>query len=698
MTGTADFWRHLKQRKLVQWALAYVAFAFALLQGADIVAQQFGWPHGLQRGITLALVLGFFVTLVLAWYHGERGAQKVSGAELLVLALLLAVGGGLLWRFTGVPSMPGSEPVDPAAPASAPGTKAPPAKSIAVLPFENLSADKDNEYFVAGMQDLILTKLADIDELKVISRTSTMKYRSRPENLRQIGSELGVAHVLEGSVQRQGDAVLINVQLVDTATDAHLWAESYQRTLDNVFGVEGEVAGKVADALKARLSPTDADRLATSLGNDPAADDLYLRAEYFTGRGDTDFDTAQYKQAIPLYRQALDRAPAFSLALARLSYVESVLAWFGGGGEDVGRLQADARGHAEEVLARAPGLPEAQLAMGFSNYYGKGDYASALRNFRAALKLRPNDDKALTAQGYVLRRQGRFDAALASLSQAQVRDPRNSALALTQGETLMMLFRYPQAEAALQRALALDPANVQARYRLSCVILLSRGDIPAALAAARGEAPRLKLWRVTLLTLQRNYRQALDLLDSLPDTPDNFRQSDFGEKTLMQADLRRMLGEAAQARALYARAISLERGRLDAADGIDIRAAEIQGFVARAELGLGHDDRALAALGRTIAHVEQAHDFADGPSRLVSIAATYARARRADLAVPVLDGALAMPGVGVNYSPVLLWIDPAWDPVRADPGFQALLAKHAGHKPDDRFIVPAPAATVAAGH
>jgi hypothetical protein len=192
------FLQRLRERKLVQWALAYVAFAFALLQGIDIVAQRFGWPESVERILILALCVGFFVALVLAWYHGERGAQRVSSTELVILALLLAIGGGLLWRFAPQ-SVPASAPTQAANPMTSPGAPIS-AKSIAVLPFENLSHDQDNEYFAAGMQDLILTKLADIGDLKVVSRTSTAKYASHPEDLKTIAQQLGVATILEGSV------------------------------------------------------------------------------------------------------------------------------------------------------------------------------------------------------------------------------------------------------------------------------------------------------------------------------------------------------------------------------------------------------------------------------------------------------------------------------------------------------------------
>ncbi|MGH8118371.1 MAG: hypothetical protein ACREP0_13890 [Rhodanobacteraceae bacterium] len=385
-----ELWLRLKQRKLVQWAVAWVAFAFALLQGIDIVAQRFNWPGAVERYLILALALGFFVVLVLAWYHGERGAQRIGGTELVIIALLLAIGGGLLWRF-GPAAVNGQHRTLPgrvvaaAAPAAATSI-APsiPAKFIAVLPFQNLSDDKDNEYFVAGMQDLVLTKLADIGGLKVIARTSTAKYASHPEDLKTIGQQLGVATVLEGSVQKAGNEVLINVQLIDSRTDAHIWAKAYTKTLTNVFGVEGDVAEQVAQALQAKLSPAETARLASDLSSNNAANDAFLRAEYQADQGLINYDTASWKAAIPLYQQAIAQDPNFALAYARLSYVQSELAWFGGGGMEIPHLVADARRNAEQALKLAPKLPAAQLAIGYSDYWGRSDYAAALKAFAAA--------------------------------------------------------------------------------------------------------------------------------------------------------------------------------------------------------------------------------------------------------------------------------------------------------------------------
>src|SRR5437868_11138414 len=270
-----EFFRRLKQRKLVQWAIAYVAAAFALLQGIDIVAQQFGWPEGVRRGITLGLVVGFFVALVLAWYHGERGAQRVTGTELLIIGLVLALGGGFLWRFAAARSADSKTATVPNESRSVVD-----AKSIAVLPFENLSEEKQNEYFADGVQDQILTDLAQIADLKVISRTSVMQYKKGlARNLRKIGEELGVAHVVEGSVQRAANKIRVNAQLIDARNDAHLWAQTYDRDLADVFAIQSEIAKAIADQLQAKLSPNEKKAIEQPPTTDLAAFDLYSRAK-----------------------------------------------------------------------------------------------------------------------------------------------------------------------------------------------------------------------------------------------------------------------------------------------------------------------------------------------------------------------------------------------------------------------------------
>lgn len=688
-----EFLRQLRQRKLVQWSLAYIAAAFAVIQGVDVVAGHFDWPASSMRYLILAFVVGFFVVVAIAWYHGERGAQHVGGAELLIIALLLAVGGGVIGRFapmtvggTRAPSGAAQAPADamdsPPAPGHPTMAVAPPipAKSIAVLPFENLSSDKENDYFVAGMQDLILTKLADIGDLKVISRTSTMKYASHPEDLKTIGRQLGVATILEGSVQRQGKDVLISVQLVGAATDSHLWAETYRRTLDDVFGVEGEVAGKVAHALNAELSSAAATELATALTENTAANDAYLRAEYFTHRGETNHATAPLRDAIPLYRQALALVPHFALARARLSYTESNLAWFGSGASDARQLRADALANAEQALKLAPNLPEARLAVGYSDYYGKGHFAAALEAFTVALKLRPNDAAALMGTGQVERRLGRFDAALVAFQNASARDPRNTHVAYALGLTYQIISWWPQAEAAYRRALDLDPTNLQAKSGLSNVALLARGDIPEALSAAAGDEPYLRWHRAHLLTYQRRYRDALAVLNDIPGNADVFSAPLPGPKDLQLADAYLLLGDAARARAQYAKGLPPARAWIAATDVV-IYKAHLWCVVANAELGLGHTDKALAALVTSRALVAQSGDHVVGPSQTAWIAMVYARAGRADFAVPLLRDALAAPSIGVFYSPVMLWLDPAWDPIREDPRFQALLQKYAKDKP-----------------
>lgn len=701
-TDQSGFLAELKRRHVWRVAIAYTVAGWLLLQVATQVFPFFDIPNWVVRLVVVLLVLGFPVAVALAWVYEltADGIRRTAPAEspdarpqreyhqigrklnaVIVVTLVLAV--ALLgWRLHVVrhtPTPVASSVGDSIAAAEVARIASPvPAKSIAVLPFENLSNDKDNEYFVAGMQDLILTKLADIGDLKVISRTSTEKYKSRPDNLRLVGEQLGVATILEGSVQKAGNQVLVNVQLIDTRNDSHLWAQSYQRTLDNIFGVEGEVAEKIAAALNARLSGAENASLAAVPTTNKGAMDLFLHAEFKFNKGFTNYDTAGLKGAVSLYRQAIGQDPDFALAYARLSHAESLLAWFGGGGEDVRRINQQARADAERALQLAPNEAATQLALGFSAYYGRSDYTGALEAFARALKLKPNDTGALAAQGYVERRQGRFDAAIASFQRAITNDPRNSSLAVELGSTCMMASRYGEAVDWLQRALALDPDNLNAKSIHSNAILLGTGDVPRALQAAQGDAPAMVLTRANLLFFQRQYREALTLLDSVPDTPDNFDYT-AGSKALQQAVLYRLLGNAGAAQPLYRQALDAARQQFALQQGI------IQAFVqlniAAAELGLGHPKKGVDAITMALASSEQSSDQVYGPQVMSLGANLYAEAGRGDLAVPLIERAFGTPGIGQGYAPVMLWLDPAWDPIRHDPLFVALLQKYGQYKP-----------------
>ncbi|MBQ4855126.1 tetratricopeptide repeat protein [Rhodanobacter sp. B2A1Ga4] len=707
-----NFLQELKRRHVYRVVAAYAVVGWLLIQVTTQVFPVFHLPDWIDQAVVLLILVGFPIALVLAWAfdatpHGivatdaqDAGANPRmrrrshrAGTTVGAIGVLIAlIAGGAYWQFGRRATSPAAEAAETARVATSrpdgaqrnPGMVAAqpiPAKSIAVLPFENLSSDKDNAYFSDGMQDLILTKLADIGELKVISRTSTMKYASHPDDLKTIAQQLGVATILEGSVQKAGNQVLINVQLIDARSDNHIWAQSYTRTLDNVFGVEGEVAQKIADALKATLSPVESAQLAAVPTTNRAAYDLFLRAEFFANKGNVNYVPADFRAAIPLYRQAIAQDPDFALAYARLSFAESGVVWFGSGEDDVRQLVADARAQAEKALALQSNLVTAYLAFGYNAYWGRQDYPAALKAFAAALKLRPNDAEALAATGYVLRRQGHFDAAIRAMQQALVLDPRNSTIADNLAETCAVVGRYVEAAQYYRRALALDPDNYQARSDYSSLILVSSGDAARALEMAQGEAPQLQLERVQLLMYQRKYPDALSVLAEIPDSADAFNYQS-GPKLLWQANLHRLMGDDAQARALYAQALSKSRSRVATLAGNDDKLSFVWNHVAVAELGLGRLDDALAAAAKSQTLSTRSGDRFFGMGVTGLNAGTYAQAGRADLALPLLAKAFPTPpGLGTTYSPATLGLDPVWDPIRHDPRFQVFLQQYAGYKP-----------------
>lgn len=690
-----EFFARLKEHKMVQWLLGYAAVAVALIPVLDIVAAQFGWPESLRRGITLALIMGFFVVLVLAWYHGERGAQKMPRSEVLLLVGLVVITGVLMWRVapSGHESVPAVSVAKAASPtkalASAPASAATsasvdiPAKSIAVLPFENLSTDKGNAYFADGMQDLILTKLADIGDLKVISRTSTMKYVSHPDDLKTIAKQLGVATVLEGSVQKAGNQVLINVQLIDANTDGHIWAESYTRTLDNIFGVEGEVAGRVADALKAKLSPSEAAAVANVPTKNPAAYDAYLRGEHYLDQMWAG-DFAAVPKAVAAFREAADHDPQFALAWAQLAFSQSMLSYASIDTSNTTRQQALA--NAQHALVLAPDLPRAHYALGYVYRFGFLDYDKALAQFKIAQRGSPNDAEVEAAIAYIEGIRGNLAVALAELQRATALNPRDPNLALNQGVTLHHLHQYDQARAAYQRALAIAPDDPEPYTFLAKLEIDQHGDVHAALAqldkapADLQSDPAILYERAELLLLQRDYKAAQRVVDTLRP---GGRFITPLRVLMLRASISRLSGDQQSAKALYQQALGMAT---KAVVGAGMSEAELYDalFVPVAQAGAGHRAEALQALDSMAAQLTRM----GMDSGRVGIMLPFARAQVEvmlgdnDAAIAALTKVLAAP-VGTSFvsSVPALKLDPMWDPIRNDPRFQALLKKYGGEAP-----------------
>src|SRR5436305_11491720 len=453
-----EFVQRLKQRKLVQWAGAYVAAAFALIQGLDIVAQRFSWPDLIERTLIIAACIGFFIVMVLAWYHGERGAQRVTGTELVIIVLLVSLGGFFLWRFAVGSRAPMVTSVSSVAPVAI--TE----KSIAVLPFENLSSDKENAFFTDGVQDEILTALSRIVDLKVISRTTVMQYKSgASRNLRELGQQLGVAHVVEGSVQRAGGKVRVIAQLIDARNDAHLWAQTYDRDLADVFAIQSEIAKAIADQLQAKLSPSEKKAIEQPPTTDLAAFDLYSRAKpLLLTAGFSATSEPDRRKAIELLDEAVKRDPSFFDAYCQLAFAHESLYSVRGSDHTPARL-ALAEAAVQTATRLRPDAAETHVARAQYLYYWLRDYAGALGELEIARRALPNDPRLYELTGYILRRRGQQEEGLRNLQRAVELDPRNVYTLQQIALSYQHLGRYAETIAALDRALAIVPDNVETR-------------------------------------------------------------------------------------------------------------------------------------------------------------------------------------------------------------------------------------------
>ena len=556
-----------------------------------------------------------------------------------------------------------------------------PEKSIAVLPFENLSADQSNAYFAAGIQDEILTRLANLHDLKVIARTSTERYTSHPPNLKTIAADLGVAHFLEGSVQKLGNEVHVNVQLIKASSEAHIWAQSYNRTLQNAFAVEGEIAQTVAHALQVALAPRDIEQLKALPTQNPAAYDAYLRGEYAleqARKNPGDYQTV-FDPAIASFQEAIAADPHFALAYAQLAYAELTkeeYAHLDGRTTRKPELLVSAKQNVDRALQLDTQLPAAHLALGRWHFASEQNREAALKEYRRALELDPRLSEAKARIASSLLKEGRTEEAIQVYLQGLELDPRNYQLLRNLGIAYTMRREYQKARDIDARIVAIDPADELDACNLALDILQSTGDLRGArqvldqlishLPAGRPKGSRLTSMELMLLTLGRHFAEAKSYAESLPH--ENW-ETDWNRSQVI-GDIEQFAGNTTSARESYQNA----RVLLLNAIAKDPYEPQAHADLAAVDAALGLKEEALREAQRAIELEPVKRSARSGLAWLVNLALVQARLSDHDQAIKGLEELMKMANAGEAISPWQLKLDPLWDPLRADPRFQKLAA------------------------
>ncbi len=565
----------------------------------------------------------------------------------VVAILLLLIAGGLFW----VKSR-SAESAHPQAGLD---------KSIAVLPLENLSEDKENAFFADGIQDELLSNLAKIKDLKVISRTSVMQYKSGiTRNLKEIAQQLGVSNVVEGSVRRSGNHVRVSVQLIDALTDRHIWAQNYDRTLADSLALQGELATEIAAGVGATLSPQEKARVEATPTKNTAAYDAYLRGRALAAGLTTDFSNVE--NAARSFQEAVTLDPSFALAWAYLSSAQSSAYW-NGIDPTPARLES-AKVALDHAAALDPNLPENHLALGYYHYYGLRDFSGALAEFQLAEKNLPNDVEVLRAIGLIQRRLGHWDEAIAALRRGVELDPRNIESAGILATTYTAKRRFSDALAVADHILAVEPTNTQGiGIKMDCLLALGKAEAADSLLANPGASLQLRAHQA--LATHR-FAEAADLYSkALKDASDNDKKDIFAALGLAQE----RAGNFAASKAAYQQAVqeyTLALSKVAADSG-----AELHSGLGVAYAGLGDATLAVSEGRKGMALQPTSRDPFEGPQREEDMAVIYTLLGDADNAIPILKR-WAQVSSSTSITPALMRIDPTWDPIRNDPRFQEL--------------------------
>jgi TolB-like protein/Tfp pilus assembly protein PilF len=663
------FFHELQRRKVYRVAVGYVIVAGGVIQLASAVFPAWELPAWTLRMVVVLLLVGFPIALVLGWAfditaEGIETTPALPSAEAgaagnahrrrnLVLLLGLGLTIAILAGFFILPRVVARN-VE---------------KSVAVLPFENYSDEKANAYFADGIQDDILTALSRIHDLKVISRTSVMGYRNSSKNVREIGRALGAGAVLEGSVRSDGKRVRLNVQLINAENDEHIWANEYDRELNDVFAIQSDLAREIASALRAKLSPSEKERMSRPPTENGEAYLAFMQARDLQSAVD---DMAKMKQAEQLYQRALQLDPNFALACAGYSWLQS---WIYHTWDPSPARREQARALALHALDLQPDLPDGHLALGFSYYYGSNDFASALRELQIAQRGLPNTMEVFLVIGAIKRRQGDWNKSNASLEKAASLSPKDIWALQNLALNYEMQRDFTRADATVDRALKLNPKSVSSWQLKARLAVEGKGDFGAAgeaiaalaaLPETEEQAGTLCTIRGSVLILQRKFSDAIEVLENTPD-------NSFPDAEMILASKYALLGSAhlglqdregartafLRARALLEKALSTRPDDPDA----HVQLGNVLAFLGEREAALQEAETAVKLL-------PMSKDAFHGPDVLQGAAQIHALVGEKARALAAIRGLLARPGLLTRG---LLKLDPTWDSLRDLPEFQQLL-------------------------
>jgi TolB-like protein len=670
-----SFFSELKRRNVYKVAIAYAVVAWLLIQVASILFPTFEAPAWVMKVFVAIVVLGFPIALILAWAfeltpEGIKRSEDVApnesitprtGRKLVAGIVVLALMAGALLAYQILRQSSPTAAKPSSAPAAAISDK-----SIAVLPFDSLSEDKANAYFAVGVQDEILTRLAKVRDLKVISRTSTQQYQSKPGNVAEIAKQLGVAHLLEGSVQKAGDAVRVNVQLIKAEGDSHLWAETYDGKLTDMFAFQTDVAQRIAKSLEATLTGREREAIKYIGTKVPAAYDAYLRGLAFRNSQ----SRQDQNQLIEYCRQAVALDPNYAAAWGEIAGAEGLKYIQGERSE---KQRAIVKEAADNALRLDPNGRDGHSAMGLYLYYCLQDFDAALRELEQARQAAPNDGAMIQAIGLVKRRQGKLEEAIDLQMQGAQLDPRNEDIWVNIAWTYRGLRRFAEAREMFDRALAIAP-NDRSIIARRAETLLAEGDLESAARVLAQLSPPIGSegygGAIAVLTFQRKYDEAIAKITADLQHPpvDGIRPTELGYVYLNLAELHLAAGRRPEAQPILERA-EAEFRQLESAG---IRSPDVRAGLLAVHALQGRREEVERDAATHMASQEK--DRWSGPVAEEDVAQAFCVLGDHDRALSLLEPLLSK-SYADAVTPAFLRLDPIWDSMRDNPRFQRLAAE-----------------------